>query len=129
MSMENEILRKSAEWLRSNQQNDGSIKDPVFGYLRNRVAAEASNAFLALGWKENARRALDWLLTTQKQGYWNEVHNDVRESVLETAVVGRGLINGYVHFKDKKYLEAAIKAAQYILDNEMSPGYWKKSKW
>lgn len=126
------VLERLCNYLKEQQIPEGAIRDPTFGILRYRSTAEAAAAFMEMGnreWDKRAKLALDWVVKQQHEsGYWDEIHpGDARESVLETAVVGRVLAVAFQRFKHHAYLEAAMRAGEYVLANELLPGFWKKS--
>jgi hypothetical protein len=124
-----EIVPPLADRLARLQQPDGSFRDPVFGYSDPRPAAEIGRAFLRLGRKGEARRALDWLLSVQHEnGSWPETLPDQsEESCVATAIVGRLLLLAASETGEKRYREAALRAGGYLLSREFSPGYFIKS--
>ena len=79
--------------------------------------------------EESARRALEWLLKIQKpSGGWQSgyIHENKAEIVFNTAQVIRGLIAGHNHFKDLRYLKAAIAASRWIADIQHTDGSFNK---
>ncbi len=75
--------------------------------------------------EERARKCLDWLLNIQKpSGGWQSgyVHQNRPEIVFNTGQVIRGMLAGYQHFKDEKYLLAAAKAADWLVAVQLPDG-------
>lgn len=110
--------------------------DPVYGISRDRIDAELIKTLIRIN-KESEKdytQIIEKLLNrlVQKQntdGSWNEVHVKYDQpSALITAIVGEALIDGYVTLKNKKNTEYNIhRAKDFVLQNEVSPGYFRKS--
>lgn len=76
-----------------------------------------------------AIRAADWLITIQKpSGGWQSmrIDDDRPEVVFNTGQVMRGLIAAYEHTHDKKYLDSARKAADWLVSIQEDDGRWEK---
>jgi len=109
--------------------------DPVYGISRNRVNAELAKALIRInGFKGNdytdlIEKLLNWVLENQNpDGSWNEVHVKYNHpSALITSIVGEALVEGYLLLKDERFKKAALQAKNYVLENQFSPGYFKKS--
>ncbi|MBC7863459.1 MAG: terpene cyclase/mutase family protein [Bacteroidia bacterium] len=72
----------------------------------------------------------DWLLSIQKKsGGWQSgyVHENKPEIVFNTGQVIRGLMKAYHVTAEKKYLEACIKAAEWLCEIQEPEGYWEKN--
>ncbi len=129
----NRIINGLSEALLELQIEDGSFKDPIFGFSDPRITAEISKSLFYLGKEKEALEGLDWLISQQrKDGSWNEVlpgpspyFDD--ESCVATATVGRILLLTYKRTENKNYLESALKASKHVLLKEFSPGYFIKS--
>ena len=79
--------------------------------------------------QERARLALNWLIEIQKSsGGWQSgyVHQNRDEIVFNTGQVIRGMIAGFEHFQDEKYLQSAIKAADWLVNNQSESGAFEK---
>jgi len=109
--------------------------DPVYGISRNRVNAECAKTLIRINGLEGneyiglVEKLLNWLLEKQKSdGSWNEVHVKYdHPSALITSIVGEALVDGYLLLKDERFENAASKARDFVLENQLSPGYFKKS--
>jgi hypothetical protein len=109
--------------------------DPVYGISRNRVSAECVKTLIRInGLKGNdytdlIEKLLNWVLENQNpDGSWNEVHVKYNHpSALITSIVGEALVDGYLLFKDERFKAAALRAKDFVLVNQFSPGYFKKS--
>ena len=78
---------------------------------------------------KRAINAADWLLEIQKKsgGWQGECIDDNRpEVVFNTGQVIRGLHAVYNYTKDTRYLNAAIKACDWLCEVQEVEGYWKK---
>ncbi|MCF8233335.1 MAG: hypothetical protein K9G67_04145 [Bacteroidales bacterium] len=76
-----------------------------------------------------AMRTADWLLSIQKQsGGWQggKIAENKPEVVFNTAQIIRGMIAVYHEENHVKYLDAAIRAGDWLCDIQHSEGYWKK---
>ena len=109
--------------------------DPVYGIARDRVNAECVKTLIRINGTNgnDYTSTIDKLLNrlVQKQntdGSWNEVHVKYNQpSALITSIVGEALLDGYV-IRMKKDIEISIhNAKDFVLQNEVSPGYFKKS--
>jgi len=77
-----------------------------------------------------AIHAADWLLKIQRDsgGWQGECIADNRpEIVFNTGQVIRGLVSVYNYNKDSKYLNAAIKACDWLCEIQENEGFWKKN--
>lgn len=77
----------------------------------------------------SAKRALDWLLTIQKPtGGWagGYLSENKPEIVFNTGQVLRGMTQGYLYFKDDRYLNAATQAADWLIAIQNKQGYWDR---
>lgn len=109
--------------------------DPVYGISRNRVSAECVktliriNGFEGNDYTDLIEKLLNWTLEKQNpDGSWNEVHVKYNHpSALITSIVGEALVDGYLLLKDERFERAALRAKDFVLTNQFSPGYFKKS--
>ncbi|NJE02071.1 hypothetical protein E3E42_09225 [Thermococcus sp. JdF3] len=116
----------------------GYIKDPIFGIVRNRVSAEYLKSLIRLRGDQDTDlilKLVNFLLSRQNSsGSWNEVHpNYNQESALVTSFVGEALIIAFLHPDldggSKRRIEESLKKARdFVLNNEIEPGYFRKSK-
>ncbi len=79
-------------------------------------------------WQDKAESALRWLIANQSKGYsgssWGN-HFDYQSrtfylpkgvpTVVWTSLIGHAFLDGYVHFKDERYLQIAVNACEHIL--------------
>jgi hypothetical protein len=109
--------------------------DPVYGISRDRVDAELIKTLIKFN-KESEKdhtQIIEKLLKRliQKQnidGSWNEVHVKYDQpSALITAIVGEALLNGFVTLHNKDIENHLHRAKDFVLLNEISPGYFRKS--
>jgi len=78
----------------------------------------------------NAIRCGDWLITIQKPsgGWQGEYMADNRaEVVFNTGQIIRGMVDLYKQTNDKKYLDSAVKACDWLCSIQEDDGCWKKS--
>jgi len=77
-------------------------------------------------YRESAIRAGKWLLTVQTgEGAFAEI-DDYKPMVFDTGQVMLGLNRLYKELKDKRYLESAIKAAEWLVGIQEDDGSWIK---
>lgn len=143
-SVKNKALNEAAEWLLFNQeantQNAGFctyyLKDgftsaypETTGYIVPTLLRYADFSGKAK-FRESARKALDWLLDIQKpEGGWQGgyLHQNRPPIVFNTAQVVRGMLAGYHAFGDEKFLDAATRAGDWILDQMDDRGVFVKN--
>lgn len=109
--------------------------DPVYGISRNRVNAELAKALIRINgingdnYTEIIEKLLNWNLEKQNpDGSWNEVHVKYNHpSALITSIVGEAFVDGYLLLKDESFEKAALRARDFVLASQFSPGYFKKS--
>lgn len=138
----NWAVRAAIDWLLHNQQqgNDGGFAtyDFATGWTSSYPETSGYIAETFLKWpqlRENenivtaAERALNWLLSIQKPsggwagGYYSENRPEI---VFNTGQVLRGMYQGYLFFKKTEYIDAARKAADWLVKIQHSGGYWDK---
>lgn len=76
-----------------------------------------------------AIKAADWLITIQKpSGGWQSLYieHNRPEVVFNTGQVIRGMIAAYKQTQDDKYLNSAIKAADWLCSVQNEKGFWDK---
>lgn len=109
--------------------------DPVYGIARNRVNAECAKTLMRINeigdadYTELVEKLLNWLLRKQNtDGSWNEVHEKYNQpSALITSIVGEAMVDGFKALENEKFAEAARRARDFVVENQLSPGYFKKS--
>lgn len=109
--------------------------DPVYRISRNRVNAELTKTLIRINginradYTEIIKKLLNWLLEKQNQdGSWNEVHVKYNHpSALITSIVGEALVDGFLLLKDERFEQPALRAKDFVLENQFSLGYFKKS--
>lgn len=76
-----------------------------------------------------ALEAADWLISVQKpSGGWQGacIDDQKDEVVFNTGQVIRGMRSAYLHTDDDKYLKAAVRACDWLVEMQEAEGYWKK---
>lgn len=109
--------------------------DPVYGIARNRVNAECVKTLLRMDNAEDGKysdiagRLLNQLLTKQaNDGSWNEIHTKYdHPSALITSIVGEALLDGFTSLERPDLEEPLRLAKDYVLTNQIEPGYFRKS--
>lgn len=109
--------------------------DPVYGIARNRVNAECVKTLLRMNRERSSDRSatieklLKRLVSKQAtDGSWNEIHVKYdHPSALITSIVGEALLDGYVNTKNNNLEKSIQKAKEYVLANQISSGYFRKS--
>lgn len=126
-------ILEGIEPLLHTQEDIAYFIDPVLGLNRNRVNAEIYKSLARLektdvkSFMGNIKnKIINWLLTTQnKDGSWNEIHSNYNQpSALLTSFVGEALL---LSDETGDIQDALEKAKEYVLSNELFPGYFKKS--
>lgn len=128
-------------------RNEAYIIDPVYGIIRNRVNAEIAKTLFRLFLinrndmdHDLAFKLINYLVNRQNHdGSWNEIHVKYNEkSALITSIVGESLIELIVNLQNKNikctnnftydyYFQALNKAKNYVLNNQISNGFFRKS--
>lgn len=126
-----QIYNKGIKPLFIDDSHSIYIKDPVFPIKRNRVIAETVKTLLRTNIEENKeiiKKLCNYLIDNQlKDGSWNEIHPNYQQpSSLITAIVADSLLKAY---KEKIIEnEATLKNANnFILSNQIKPGFFLKS--
>jgi hypothetical protein len=109
------------------------IDDPVFHIKRNRVVAEVVQSLCTSDIEANKTiitKLCNYLLKTQNpDGSWNEIHLRYNQpSGLITSIVGEALLQKYKKTPSKKLRIVLQHAADFVLSQEKSSGYYLKSK-
>lgn len=131
----NRIINNGITPCISIESDTAYIIDPVYGIVRNRVNAECVKALLRV-FNDSDANSLDLinkifqhLLNMQAtDGSWNEIHVKYNHpSALITSIVGEAFVDGYVKTQNPNFKIAANKAKGYVLGNQISTGFFKKS--
>ena len=139
----NAALENAVQWLLHSQR---SMIDDGFGsyHLINKWSGsyvETSGyiipSLLEFGrWKndkvitDKAILSADWLMRVQKKNGAFQggcIDENKPEVVFNTGQVIRGLQSAYKYTNDQKYLNAAIKACDWLCEIQEHDGYWKKN--
>ena len=139
----NAALENAVQWLLHSQR---SMIDDGFGsyHLINKWSGsyvETSGyiipSLLEYGrWKndnvitDKAILSADWLMRVQKKNGAFQggcIDENKPEVVFNTGQVIRGLQSAYKYTNDQKYLNAAIKACDWLCEIQEHDGYWKKN--
>jgi uncharacterized protein YyaL (SSP411 family) len=113
-------FRTTEGWTSSYPETSGYIIPTLFSYMKL-----TGNPGLG----KNAFACADWLLSIQKpSGGWQSMYVDDRkpEVVFNTAQVIRGLLEVYGVGADKKYLDSALKACDWLCSIQEADGSWEK---
>lgn len=107
------------------------VKDPYFNIKRNRVISEIIQSLIQanLGTKEEIEQLCKFLIHTQKEnGCWHEIHPNYNQpSALITSFVADSLITALKTNKTASMEDTIHKAKNYVLSQELRPGYFLKS--
>ena len=79
---------------------------------------------------DQAMATADWLLSIQKEsGGWQggRINENKPEIVFNTGQIIRGMLASYANDNNEKYLNAAIKAGDWLQSVQHEGGYWKKN--
>jgi len=119
------LARESGDWLVSEQEPDGSwVRHAFNGSAHSyyaRVAAPLARLARATGaaaYEEAARRALDWVVSTQGPDGWFDRAGFTRDEYPTTHTIGyvlEGLVRGGLLLGDAGYIEAADRGARALL--------------
>ena len=109
--------------------------DPVYGITRDRVNAEFAKTLIRIdGINGNdhtdiINKILNRLVQKQSdEGSWNEIHVKYNQpSALITAIVGEALLDGYYAMGRGDIEDSIHRAKDFVLQNEVTSGYFKKS--
>lgn len=115
------------------KENYAYLHDPVFDVKRNRVVAETLKAIVHSNLKIDKRvigKFIHFLERNQnKDGSWNEIHPSYNQpSALITSIVGEALLVINKEHSDKKLEKMIHDAAEFVLSQEKSSGFFLKSK-
>ena len=125
-SLIHSILNAANRYLKTDGEYAYYV-DPVYDIIRNRVNAEICKAMIRIGDTESVPGIVRYICSTQApDGSWNEIHPDYDQpSALITGFIGEALVEAYdICPKD----DVLHKARDYVLRNELSPGYFLKSE-
>lgn len=79
---------------------------------------------------EAAFNAADWLLDIQRSsGGWQggRLQDNKPEVVFNTAQIIRGMLAVYKYTRDYNFMEAALKAAKWLVSIQDAEGFWKEN--
>ncbi|GCD77592.1 hypothetical protein JCM31826_10740 [Thermaurantimonas aggregans] len=135
-------VQMAVDWLLNNQMQgkDGGFAtyDFVTGWTSSYPETTGYIAETLLKWPQlrnsekiviSAQKALDWLVSIQKpSGGWagGYVSENRPEIVFNTGQVLRGLLKGYFFLKKTDYLDAATRAADWLVKIQHPDGFWDK---
>ena len=108
-------------WTRGYPEVTGYIIPTLWDYSREYDRPELAR---------RAVRATDWELSLQRpEGGWEggcegDGHPPI---VFNTGQVLRGLIRTFLETDDRRYLDAAVRAAEWIVETQESDGSWAKT--
>jgi len=108
------------KWTTSYVETSGYIIPTLLEYAKREQNEDIIKRMVASG---------DWLVSIQKPsgGWQGEYIADNRpEVVFNTGQVIRGLVDLYQYTSDKKYIDAAIKACDWLCLIQENEGLWKK---
>ena len=107
-------------WTSSYPETSGYILPTMLAYVKYSGKKELHSNIIACA---------DWLLKIQKSsGGWQSMYvdDDRPEVVFNTAQVIRGLAEVHQLTGDKKYLDSAVKACDWLCSIQEANGSWKK---
>lgn len=125
-----------ADWEISIQLANGAVMGGKFN--TNPTPAVFNTGMVLLGWaalivetgeerfKTAARRASDWLVSVQeKDGRWFEGNSNfaLRDSTLYNVKAAWGLCEAGVALGEQRYIDAAVKNAEYCLSRQHPNGW------
>lgn len=90
---------------------------------------EASRRLQTAVWADRARRMIEWEISIQlPDGSWQSGFVDQAPvpAVFNTGQVIDGLVTGYAHFKEARYLDAALKGGRWLVAQQDSDGAWRR---
>lgn len=108
-------------WTSSYPETTGYIIPTLMNYAKIKNEHEIMNCCV---------NAANWLVEIQKpSGGWQgeTLHEKRPEVVFNTGQIIRGLISVYEHNHDEKFLNSAIKAADWLCDIQEENGSWVKN--
>jgi len=80
-------------------------------------------------YRDVSKQIVEWECEIQLENgafQGNTLNKKVKPTIFNTGQVIFGLVRGYKEFQDKKYLDCAIKAGSFLLENMDDNGNWKK---
>jgi len=96
-------------WKSSYPETTGYLIPTLYEYSRYSIDSY---------WAELAHKAAEWLIKIQyKEGGWQGLQIGVpcEPRIFNTGMILDGMISAFLHQKDEKYLEAAIKGVDWII--------------
>ncbi len=129
----NKVYNQGVKPLIVEKEKYAYIKDPVFGIKRNRVISEILKSIIRSDLEKDEKlviKLIHYLEKNQnKDGSWNEIHPNYNQpSALITSIVGESLLLAYNRFPSTKLRKTIELAKQYVVSQEISSGYFIKSK-
>jgi uncharacterized protein YyaL (SSP411 family) len=138
------LIQKSLRWIKQSQDkiNSGGVGCYEF-YRWTKGYPEVTGYIIPTFWdcyhvlgdkalKERAISMADWELSIQKEiGGWEGYYEGDNQPpvVFNTGQVIRGLIRTYRETNEEKYLESAIKAADWIVNTQDEDGSWTSTNY
>ncbi|MFN3952281.1 MAG: hypothetical protein ACK4KT_07765 [Thermaurantimonas sp.] len=138
----NTAIELAINWLLYNQSQSEDAGFATYDFSKGWTSSyPETSGYIAesfLMWKalsaqerisNSARRTLDWLVSIQKpSGGWagGYLAEGRPEIVFNTGQILRGMIQGFLHFKEQKYLSAAQNAADWLVEIQNPAGYWDR---
>lgn len=137
-----DLIQKSLRWLKYSQDKVGTGGVGCFEFYRwTKGYPEVTGYIIPTMWdsyhyfhdedlKQRAIKMSDWELGIQKSiGGWEGFYEGDGQPpvVFNTGQVIRGMIRTYKETNDKKYLDAAIRAADWIVSTQDEDGSWTKT--
>lgn len=113
--------RLGKKWTTSYPETTGYIIETLIKYSHLKKENEIRNCCL---------RAADWLLSIQKpSGGWQgeTMEDNKNEVVFNTGQIIRGLLSVHCETDEQKYLDAAIKAGDWLVEIQEAEGMWIKN--
>ena len=138
----NSLIKKGISWIKSSQDKVGSGGVGCYEFYRWTKGYPEVTGYIIptffecfkiyddIDLKNRAIRMTDWELSIQNlDGGWEgQYEGDGKPSIVfNTGQVLRGLISSFKETKDKKYLNSAIKAADWIVKNQDKDGSWSSA--
>ncbi len=135
----NTLIKKALTWINNSQDKVGSGGVGCYEYYRWTTGyPEVTGYIIPTIWeaahyynnddlKNRALRMADWELKIQREdgGWEGQYEGDKKPSVVfNTGQVIRGMISSYKETKNEKYLNAAIRAGDWIVNTQDEDGSW-----
>ena len=133
------LIKKSLEWIKMSQDHVGSGGVGCYEFYRwTKGYPEVTGYIIPTIWaaghyyedqdlKKRAIRMSDWEMSIQRYdgGWEGQYEGDGKSSIVfNTGQVIRGMIASYKETREEKYLEAARRAADWIVSTQDDDGSW-----